>query len=91
MSYKAVTPSEFFNPETQSGHLRLIACPGAEELTKQIDNHLRGWAKEVGIEQETFIVECACPRFQSGDAKGLVKESVRGDDISSLWIPVTIA
>ena len=81
MSYKAVTPSEFFNPETQVGHLRLIACPGAEELTKQIDNHLRGWAKEVGIEQETFIVECACPRFQSGDAKGLVKQSVRGHDV----------
>ena len=81
MSYNTVTPSEFFNPETQVGHLGLIACPGAEELTKLIDSHLREWAKEVGIEKETFIVECACPRFQSGDAKGLVKESVRGDDI----------
>ena len=28
-----------------------------------------------------FIISCDCPRFQSGDAKGLVKESVRGDDI----------
>ena len=81
MSNNAVTPSEFFNPETQVGHLRLIACPGAEELTKLIDNHLRAWAKEVGMDIDTFIVECACPRFQSGDAKGLVKESVRGDDI----------
>ena len=43
MSYNTVTPSEFFNPETQVGHLRLIACPGAEELTKQIDSHLRAW------------------------------------------------
>ena len=81
MSYKAVTPSEFFNPETQVGHLRLIACPGAEALTNLIDNHLRAWAKEVGMDVDTFIVECACPRFQSGDAKGLVKSSVRGDDI----------
>ena len=81
MSYNTVTPSEFFNPETQVGHLGLIACPGAEELTKLIDNHLREWAKEVGIEKETFIIECACPRFQSGDAKGLVKESVRGYDV----------
>ena len=81
MSYNTVTPSEFFNPETQVGHLRLIACPGAEELTMQINNHLRAWAKEVGMEIDNFIVECACPRFQSGDAKGLVKESVRGDDI----------
>ena len=31
--------------------------------------------------KESFIIPCECPRFQSGDAKGLVKESVRGDDI----------
>ena len=72
MSSNFVTPSEFFNPETQVAHLALIACPGAEELTRQIDEHLKNWAREVGIEKETFIIECACPRFQSGDAKGLV-------------------
>ena len=81
MSNNNVTPSEFFSPDTQVAHLGLIACPGAEELTNLIDGHLRTWAKEVGIEKDTFIIECACPRFQSGDAKGLVKESVRGDDI----------
>ena len=81
MSNNMVTPSEFFNPDTQVAHLGLIACPGAEELTRRIDEHLKDWAREVGIEKETFIIDCACPRFQSGDAKGLVKHSVRGDDI----------
>ena len=81
MSNKFVMPSEFFSPDTQVAHLALIACPGAEELTRQIDEHLKNWAREVGIEKETFIIDCACPRFQSGDAKGLVKNSVRGDDI----------
>ena len=81
MSKNTVTPSAFFNPETQVANLALIACPGAEELTNLINNHLKTWAKEVGIEKDNFIIECACPRFQSGDAKGLVKESVRGDDI----------
>ena len=81
MFNKNVTPADFFNPETQVAHPALIACPGAEELAKLIDSHLVAWAKEVGIEKDTFIVECACPRFQSGDAKGLVKQSVRGDDI----------
>ena len=28
-----------------------------------------------------LLIPCECPRFQSGDAKGLVKDSVRGDDI----------
>ncbi len=81
MSNNAVTPSAFFNPDTQEAHLSLIACPGAEELTAQIDKHLVCWAKEVGMDTETFVIGCDCPRFQSGDAKGLVKGSVRGDDI----------
>lgn len=81
MSSNRVTPSEFFNPNTQVAELALIACPGAEEFANLIDHHLRCWAKEVGIEKDTFLIECACPRFQSGDAKGLVKNSVRGDDI----------
>ena len=81
MSYNVVTPSEFFNPDTQIANLALIACPGAEELARQIDEHLKTWAREAGIEKDTFLIECACPRFQSGDAKGLVKASVRGDDI----------
>ena len=76
-----IKPSSFFNPETQVANLGLVACPGAEELTNLIDHHLTSWAKEVGIEKDTFIIPCDCPRFQSGDAKGLVKESVRGDDI----------
>ena len=81
MSNNTVMPSDFFNPETQVAEVALIACPGAEELTRLIDGHLKSWAKDAGIEKETFIIDCACPRFQSGDAKGLVKQSVRGDDI----------
>jgi len=81
MSKNSVTPAHFFNPERQEASLALIACPGAEELTQLVDQHLVNWGKEVGIEKETFIVPCACPRFQSGDAKGLVKESVRGYDV----------
>ena len=81
MTKNSVSPAHFFNPARQEAYLALIACPGAEELTKLVDQHLVNWGKEVGINRDTFIVPCDCPRFQSGDAKGLVKESVRGDDI----------
>ena len=81
MSKNVVTPEEFFNPDRQEASLALIACPGAEELAHLIDQHLVNWGKEVGIQKDTFIVGCDCPRFQSGDAKGLVKESVRGYDV----------
>ncbi len=81
MSNNSAKPSSFFNPKNQVADLALIACPGAEEFAQLIDKHLVTWSKEVGIEKETYLIPCDCPRFQSGDAKGLVKASVRGDDI----------
>ena len=75
-----INPMAFFQ-EPSVADLRLLACPGAEELTDLIDRHLVEWAKSAGVEKDSFIIPCECPRFQSGDAKGLVKESVRGDDI----------
>ena len=81
MPNNAISPSDFFSPEKQEATLSLIACPGAETFTRQIDSHLVKWAMEAGVPKESFIVECDCPRFQSGDAKGLVKDSVRGHDV----------
>ena len=72
---------EFFNFENRVAELGLIAAPGAEELTKKIDHHLIQWAKEAGVEMETFIIESECPRFSSGDGKGLIRSSIRGDDL----------
>ena len=81
MSHNKIAPAEFFGGDRQEAYLALVACPGAEEFTKQVDSYLVKWANEAGIEKDTFIIECACPRFQSGDAKGLVKESIRGHDV----------
>lgn len=81
MSNKIVAAKDFFSEKNCVAELRLLACPGAEELTNLINQHLLNWAHEAGMKKDTFIIPSECPRFQSGDAKGLVKESVRGDDI----------
>ena len=81
MSENSMGPRDFFRGDRQVADLGLIACPGAEELTELINGHLVRWAREVGLENDNFIIESECPRFQSGDAKGLVAASVRGDDI----------
>ena len=81
MSKNTVSPAEFFGSDRQEAYLALIACPGAEELTELVDKHLVGWANAAGIQKSSFIIPCDCPRFQSGDAKGLVKESTRGHDV----------
>ncbi len=72
---------EFFNYSERLADLGLIAVPGAEALAAQIDRHLLRWAAEAGMEQDTFIIESECPRFFSGDGKGLIRSTVRGDDL----------
>ena len=81
MSQNKIAPAEFFGGDRQEAYLCLIACPGAEEFTKMVDRYLVDWANAAGIEKDSFIIPCDCPRFQSGDAKGLVKESIRGHDV----------
>ncbi len=77
---KVVSTQTVFN-ETQIADIGLIVVPGAEELAELVDGHLVRMAKESGFDKETFIIPSICPRFQSGDAKGLIRESVRGDDL----------
>ena len=81
MAEQNISPRDFFAMESAIADLGLIACPGAEELCKLVDGHLVRWAREVGMDVDTFIIPSDCPRFQSGDAKGLVKASTRGDDL----------
>ena len=82
MAEQNLGPRDFFAKEDAIADLGLIACPGAEELCKLVDSHLVRWAREVGnTDVDTFIIPSDCPRFQSGDAKGLVKTSTRGDDL----------
>ncbi len=61
--------------------LRVVAMRGTEELGAKIDHYLTRWAKGSELEEESFLIEAECPRFASGDAKGLLKASVRGDDL----------
>ena len=50
-----INPMAFFQ-EPSVADLRLLACPGAEELTKLIDQHLVEWAKSAGVEKDSFII-----------------------------------
>lgn len=73
--------AEFFIDGNGVADLGLIATPGAHELTALIDSHLVRWANRKGLNKETFIIPSECPRFSSGDGKGVIKNTVRGDDL----------
>lgn len=70
-----------FNHETNVAPLGLIAMDSARELGEKIDNYLVEWAHKGGYNVDTFLIECECPRFSSGDGKGLIKSTIRGKDL----------
>lgn len=75
------TAQFFFSPENRVAPLGIITLEGAEELAGKIDAHLVRWAREAGMEVDTFCLKSSCPRFGSGDAKGLIEQTVRGFDL----------
>ena len=74
------------------GALGLIPVVGCEELGSKVNDYLVKWRKESahehkddvafsGYERDTYIIDAKVPRFGSGEAKGIINESVRGKDI----------
>ncbi len=70
-----------FNHETNVAPLGLVVMDSARELGEKIDNYLVEWAHKGGYNVDTFLIECECPRFSSGDGKGLIKSTIRGKDL----------
>lgn len=63
MAEQSMGPRDFFRKEAAIADLALLACPGAEELCNLVDGHLVRWAREVGMNVDTFIIPSDCPRF----------------------------
>lgn len=61
------------------GQLSVIAMKGCEQFGSQVDYYLKEW-RGSGAD-ETFLVKSECPRFSSGEGKGMVGESLRGRDL----------
>lgn len=76
------------------GRLGLIPLNSSAALGKKVDDYLVSWRKGrgnefaekyvaayEGYERDSYIIQSQVPRFGSGEAKGIINESVRGDDI----------
>ncbi|MBR4529716.1 MAG: ribose-phosphate pyrophosphokinase [Lachnospiraceae bacterium] len=74
------------------GSLGLIAMNGCQRLGEQVDQYLVRWRAErenehkgslafTGYERASYLLSAEVPRFGTGEAKGVIKQSVRGDDL----------
>ena len=65
--------------ESLYGELSVIGMRGCENFTAQVDSYLQEWRRH--DTDGTFIVDADCPRFGSGEAKGALHQSLRGNDV----------
>ena len=93
-------PNDERNLETMpDGALGLIPLESCKELGLKVDQYLVGWREKrqhqhqndpafKGYRRDAYIISTAVPRFGTGEAKGVIKESVRGYDLY-LMVDVT--
>ena len=65
--------------ETLYGELSVIGMRGCEDFVSQVDYYLQEWRRHDS--DGTFVVPADCPRFGSGEAKGALHQSLRGNDV----------
>ncbi|NLX82919.1 MAG: ribose-phosphate pyrophosphokinase [Clostridiales bacterium] len=76
----------------QYGPLGIIAMQGIDGLGANVNNYLLRWHElqdlqdeefytRPGHGREDFLIDACCPRFGTGEGKGVIRESVRGYDI----------
>lgn len=74
------------------GSLGVIALRGCRTLGEKVDFYLVKWRAErksehkdslafAGYQRDTYLLGADLPRFGSGEGKGIILESVRGDDL----------
>lgn len=75
-----------FDFNTPTPKLGIITHSSARVLGEKVDQYLVKWYNEQAVKKgvntvDTFLVQNECPRFTTGDAKGYIKETVRGLDL----------
>jgi ribose-phosphate pyrophosphokinase len=75
-----------------AGSLGIIALESSSSLGQKVNNYIVKWRNEMdsehtstiafaGYQRESYLINSCCPRFGSGEGKGVIKESVRGSDL----------
>ena len=80
------------------GPLKLAALESCKDLAQKVNDHIvtfrKNDTKELlrrkedlnyrGYDAESYLLNCSCPRFGTGEAKAVLNESVRGTDIFAM-------
>ncbi len=65
--------------ESMYGDLSVIGMRGCSKFVSQVDFYLKEWRSH--DTEESYVIDAECPRFGSGEAKGLLHTTMRGRDV----------
>ncbi len=63
---------------TPYGDLAIISMRGCEDISSKVDYYLKQWRNT--DEDDSFVIPANCPRFGTGEAKGVLNHTARGLD-----------
>ena len=72
--------------------LKIAAMESCREMGQRVNDYIVSFRENtinevtesplyVNYKSNNYLVDCSCPRFGSGEAKGLLKETIRGTDL----------
>lgn len=87
-----------FKDQLPVAPLKIAALESCRELAEKVNDHIVGFRRNDieelkrrqadlhyrGYDVNSYLLDCECPRFGSGEAKGIIKESVRGTDVFAM-------
>ena len=87
-----MSPDRSFSEKIPYGELGLVALESSRSIGDKVNKYIVDWRTErdgehtstiafSGYKKDSYLVNCKCPRFGSGEAKGIITESVRGMDL----------
>ncbi|WMJ90581.1 ribose-phosphate pyrophosphokinase [Anaerocolumna sp. MB42-C2] len=74
------------------GTLGIISLESSKSLGQKVNDYIVEWRKAresehtstiafAGYQRDSYLIDAGCPRFGTGEAKGIIRESVRGTDL----------
>ena len=87
-----------FNDRLPIAPLKIAALESCRPLAEMVNDHIvkfrRNDTEELkrrqqnlqyrGYDVDSYLLDCECPRFGTGEAKGVINESVRGTDVFAM-------
>ena len=89
---KIMSNIEFLEKTLPTAPLKIVAMESCRTLGQKVNDYIVSFRENtvsevsesplyVNYKSNNYLVDCCCPRFGTGEAKGILRETIRGTDL----------